>query len=44
MSIPWHCPICYDGKGLCKCTEKDYDEYYNNIEKDKEKSWKIKRT
>lgn len=32
-----HCPICYDGYEICKCTEKDYKKYYANLEKEKMK-------
>jgi len=30
----YHCPICYDGKRLCKCNKKDYTKYYKNLKKE----------
>lgn len=32
MSMFYHCPICWDGKDSCKCSESDFKEYNDKLE------------
>ena len=43
MSTFYHCPICWSGKKTCKCTKKDWNQYYSSIQKDKDKYWNKER-
>ena len=37
MSMFYQCPICWDGEGLCRCTESDHIQYEADLEKDRKK-------
>jgi hypothetical protein len=39
----WHCPICWDGEEVCRCTAADYEAFYARIEKDKKKQRESER-